>query len=215
MCRILPLDVEGRIGLGVAQMLRGFETIGEGQVILLHAGQDVVAGAVEDSVDAVDRIAGQRLAQRLDDRNAAGGGRFEIEADTGVLGRAGKLQSVRRQQRLVGGDDMLAGADRRLDRGAGDAVGAADQLHEKVVAGIARQRHRVVEPGKGRHVDAAVLAAGARRHAGDRKRPAGAHRKVVAVALQHAHERRADGSESRKTNAQGRVHGDPRPVSTI
>src|SRR3546814_11162778 len=37
-----------------------------------HAGQDVVAGAVEDAVDAVDAVGGEAPAQALDDGTAAG-----------------------------------------------------------------------------------------------------------------------------------------------
>ena len=62
------------------------------------------------------------------------------------------------EQRLVGGDDVLAGVERRLDRGRRRAVGAADQFDEDVVAGIARQRHRIVEPCRAGDVDAAILA---------------------------------------------------------
>ena len=45
------LDVEGRVGLGVAEALRVREACLEGQALELHAGQDVVAGAVEDPVE--------------------------------------------------------------------------------------------------------------------------------------------------------------------
>ena len=65
---VVALDVEARIGLGVAEALGGRETFGEGEVLLLHPGQDVVAGAVQDAVDAGDRVAGERLAEGLDDR---------------------------------------------------------------------------------------------------------------------------------------------------
>ena len=55
------LDVEGRIGLRIAEALRVLEALGEGQLLLLHAGEDVVAGAVEDAVDARERVAGTCL----------------------------------------------------------------------------------------------------------------------------------------------------------
>ena len=53
-------DVEGRVGLGIAEALRVGQAVLEGQALQLHARQDVVAGAVEDAVDARDRVAGQR-----------------------------------------------------------------------------------------------------------------------------------------------------------
>ena len=94
---VVPLDIEARIGLGIAEALGGGEAFGEGEMFLLHAGQDVVAGAVEDAVDAVDRVAGKRLAQRLDDRDAAGGGRLEIEADARRLRLPGERHAVARR----------------------------------------------------------------------------------------------------------------------
>jgi hypothetical protein len=51
-------------------------------------------------------------------------------------------------QGLVGGDDRLAGPERRLDRRLGRAIRAADQLDENV--GLVRlgQGDGVVEPGR-------------------------------------------------------------------
>ena len=50
--RVDAVDVERRIGLGVAQLLRIGEHLGEFAAALAHLGQDVVAGAVEDAGDA-------------------------------------------------------------------------------------------------------------------------------------------------------------------
>ena len=55
---------------------------------LAHRGQDVVAGAVEDAVDAADPVAGQALAQRLDDRDAAGHRGLEAERRAAAPRRA-------------------------------------------------------------------------------------------------------------------------------
>ena len=49
---VVALDVEGRVGFGIAQPLRVLQAGVEGQALGLHAGQDVVAGAVEDAEDA-------------------------------------------------------------------------------------------------------------------------------------------------------------------
>ena len=46
------VDVERRIGLGVTQLLRIGEHLGELAAALAHLRQDVVAGAVEDAGDA-------------------------------------------------------------------------------------------------------------------------------------------------------------------
>src|SRR5690349_14375185 len=58
-------DVEGRIGFGVTEALRLFQTLIERKFLALHARQDVIAGAVQNPVDALDRVARETLAQRL------------------------------------------------------------------------------------------------------------------------------------------------------
>ena len=79
-------DVEGRVGLGVAEFLRLGEADAERQPLLLHARENVIAGAVEDAGDAPDRVAGEPLAQGLDDRHAAADRRLEGERDAVILG---------------------------------------------------------------------------------------------------------------------------------
>ncbi len=133
---IEALDIESRIGLGIAEPLRILQAFGEGQLVLLHAGQDVIAGAVQDAVDAREGIAGKALAQGLDDRNGAADRGLEVERDAVRLGKLGKRQPVPRQQRLVGGDDRLAGFQRGFDRGLGRIALAAHQFDEHIDAGI-------------------------------------------------------------------------------
>src|SRR5206468_3911628 len=50
MCRIYPVDVEAWIGLRKAERLRLGKHLGEVAALLLHLGQDEIAGAVEDAV---------------------------------------------------------------------------------------------------------------------------------------------------------------------
>ena len=137
-------DVEGRVGLGVAEPLRLGEADVERQVLRLHPRQNVVAGAVENARDALDRIAGEALAQRLDHRNAAADRRLEEERRAVGLGQRGEFQPVRGDHRLVGGDDRQAAPERRLDRLERDPVGAADQFDEDVDVAVRRQLDRVV-----------------------------------------------------------------------
>ena len=51
------VDVGAGIGLGVPEALRFGDQFGERHAALLHLGEDVVAGAVEDSVKCGDAIA--------------------------------------------------------------------------------------------------------------------------------------------------------------
>ena len=112
-------DVEGRIGLRIAEPLRLLQAFREGETLLVHAGEDVVAGAVEDAVDAGDAAAAEPFAQRLDDRDAAGDRGLEAERRVMRFGQPGERHAVARQQRLVGGDHAAADAERRLDRALG------------------------------------------------------------------------------------------------
>ena len=155
-------DVEGRVGLGIAQLLRVLEALGEARCPrFAHAGEDVVAGAVHDAVDAGDAGRAEALAQRLDDRNAAGDGGLEAELGAVLLGQPRQRHAVPGEQRLVGGDHRAADLERGADRGKRRAVLAADQLDEEVdVVGFG-QRHRIVEPCEAGEIDAAVARAGA------------------------------------------------------
>src|SRR3546814_14033568 len=73
---------------------------------------DVVAGAVEDAVDAVDAVGGEALAQALDDGNAAGHRGLVADGSAAALGQRGKRGAVVREQRLFGGDPLAPGAPR-------------------------------------------------------------------------------------------------------
>ena len=203
----MAFDVEGRIGLGVAEPLRVLEALGERQLLLLHAGEDVIAGAVEDAVDARERVADQAFAQRLDDRDAAGDRGLEIERHVMLLGERGKRHAVARQQGLVGGDDRFAGRERRLDRApwpdrprrpsARRTRRSPGSVASVTGSATQRRRSRSMPRSRGGR-------AGAYRH--DLDRAAAARRERLALALDQAHDRGADRAESGKTHFQRRRH---------
>ena len=58
----MPVDVQRRVGLGVALALGGAEGVVKGEPLGFHAREDVVAGAVEDAEDALDAVANKSLA---------------------------------------------------------------------------------------------------------------------------------------------------------
>ena len=152
-------------------------------------------------------MAASAFAQRLDDGDAAGHRRLEVERDALLLGELGELDAVLGEQRLVGGDDVLAGVERRLDRLLGDAVRAADQLDEHVDA-----RDRAPAPPDRRtsdaaRVDAAVLALGARRDADDLQRTAGTLGQALLVQVRAAQAARADGAEAGDAQGKRLLHG--------
>src|SRR5205085_12179420 len=61
------IDVEARIGLRVAELLRFAQYLSELAAVLAHGPEDEIRGAVEDAVDARDLVGGQPLAQSLHD----------------------------------------------------------------------------------------------------------------------------------------------------
>ena len=78
------------------------------------------------------------------------------------------------EQRLVGGDDMLAGAECGLDGVLRHAPLAAHQFDEDVDAGVLRERDRILHAAEGRDVDVRVPAMLERRHGNDLNGPTGA-----------------------------------------
>ena len=106
------LDVEGRIGLGVAQGLRLFQHVVERRPLVAHLAEDEVAGAVDDAGQPLDTVRGEALAQRLDDGNAARHRRLERDHHALGLRRGEDFVAVLGDQVLVGGDHVLAVGDR-------------------------------------------------------------------------------------------------------
>ena len=85
---VVPFDIEGWIGLCVPKPLRFAQAVVKRQTVLLHAREDVIAGAVEDTVDAREGVAVQSFAQRLDNRNATADRRLEIQRNVVPPARA-------------------------------------------------------------------------------------------------------------------------------
>src|SRR3979411_3207320 len=83
---VVAVDVERRISLGITKALRVLQAFGERQSFLLHPGQDVIAGAVEDAVDAIDVGTGETFAQGFDDWDCRADSRLEIQRAAMLLG---------------------------------------------------------------------------------------------------------------------------------
>ena len=116
-----PLDVGGRVGLGVAELLGLLERLGEAGARAVHLVEDEVGGAVDDAEHPGHPVAGQRLAQRPQDRDGAGHGGLVVEVAAGLLGRLEEGRPVLGEQRLVGGDHARAVLERGEDQACGPA----------------------------------------------------------------------------------------------
>ncbi|OQA31355.1 MAG: hypothetical protein BWY57_02394 [Betaproteobacteria bacterium ADurb.Bin341] len=199
MRRVQPVNVQARISLGIAGLLRLFQHLGERQAFVLHARQDIVARAVENAVDALDLIAGEPLAQHADDRDAAAHARAEIEVHAVLFCSAENLLAALGQQLLVGRDHGFARVQRGQHQGLGHA-GSADQLHDNLDAGVVDDRHRVGRQQRGLDRHAAVRRDVDVRDTLEHDLHAQPLRHHLAVALQAVRDTRAHGPESDKAH---------------
>ena len=201
------IDVEARIGFGITEALRLGQNRGEIAARFAHLRQDVIAGAVEDAVDAEDVVRAEPFAQRLQDRNAARHRGLEAERDALVLGETRERGAVMGQQGLIGGDDVLAVLQRGGDDPTRHPVAAADQLDHDIDTGQSGHRHRILVPRHAGKVDAAGPRAVARRYRGELERPPGMALQQGGIAPQQRHRPGADRAETGDGNSQRRDHG--------
>ena len=105
---IYTLDIKGRIRFGIAEFLRGPEHIGKIGALLGHAGKNVITGAVHDAEDTAEIIGGKVPLDRCQNRNTAADGCFELYLDALPYCGGVDIGTMQRQERLVGGNDMLS-----------------------------------------------------------------------------------------------------------
>src|SRR5665648_1280017 len=197
--RVLAADVLGGVGLGVAEPLRFLEHVVVLGARLGHGAEHVVRGAVDDAEDRLDPGGHQRLAEDLDDGHGADGAGLEAEMHVGALRGREQLGAVLRQQLLVGGHHVLAGAQRaelEVERRAD----AADELHDDVDLGVledvfeARREQRRVEAWRG---ESRVLL----EHALEIHLLAGREGDVLGVVGQQLADPGADGAVAEESDA--------------
>ena len=152
------LDVGGGVGLGVAQGLRLLDGLGEAGAGGVHLVEHEVGGAVDDAEHAAHVVAGERLADRAQDRDGAGHGRLVVEVDVVGVGGGVERRAVLGEQRLVGGDHRGAVLHGAQDQAAG-RLDAADHLDDDVGAGDELLGVRGEQRGVDRHVGARPLRA--------------------------------------------------------
>ena len=192
-------DVESRVGLGVAELLRFGEASLERQTLRLHPRQDVVAGAVKYARHAAHGIASHAFAQGLDDRNAASDRRLESERRAARFAERSQFEAVGGDHRLVGGHHRQAARQRGARRRIGRPVRAADRFDEHIDLAGGGERRRIVEEG-GLLQAGAAFAPAERADRDDGDVAPRARRQVVSPPLHKARQSPADGAYAREAD---------------
>jgi hypothetical protein len=134
LTRTGPVDILGRVGLGVSGGL-GFGKRGRKRDrIRLHAAQDVVARAVQDPAHLDEPIARKAILQRAEHGNTASDRRLEAHLTSLCARQIEELRAVVRHQLLVRRDDGLASEERTPHPFVG-RVQSAHQLDHDVDTG--------------------------------------------------------------------------------
>ena len=132
---INTLNVECRVGFGIAKCLGLLECSLKTQALFTHFGQDEIGGAVDDARQPFDAVGAQALAQRFDDGNATSHSRFKTDHHTLALGSGKNLVAMHSQQGLVGGYHVFASVNGAQHQLEGDAI-AANQFDDDVNLGV-------------------------------------------------------------------------------
>ncbi|CAB4723534.1 unannotated protein [freshwater metagenome] len=187
---IEALDVGGRVGLRVAELLGLLERLAEAGAGAVHLVEDEVGGAVDDAEHPRHAIAGQRLAQRAQDRDRPRDSRLVVEVAPGPLGSLVERRAVLGEQRLVGRHDAGSVGQRGEDEGAG-RLDAADHLDHQVDVVACHQALGVGGEQALGHVDVAGRVEAAYGDAGQLDRRADARRQVARLLAEQTHHLRA------------------------
>src|SRR5690606_4108580 len=186
-------DIEGRIGFGVAKCLGFLEHVPEGPALLAHLAEDEVAGAVDDAGQPVDAVGRQTFADRLDDRDAAGNRRFEGDDHALLAGTGEDLVAMHGDQRLVGGNHVLAVVDGLEYQFLGQGV-AADQLDDDVDLGVIDQFEDIAGHGNAGGV---VLRLGRTNgNLGNLDAATGAPSNLLGIAFEYIQSTATDGAQT-------------------
>ena len=145
---VVALHVGGGVLLGVAVGLGSLQGLLEGDPVLDHPGEDVVAGAVEDAADLQDVVGGHALAEGPQDGDAPAHAGLK-EVDHPMLRRqVQQTPTMGGHQLLVGSDHALAGLQGPLGEVQGRAH-AADGLHHHGDLRVALDGREVIHEERG------------------------------------------------------------------
>lgn len=126
-----PVYICRRVGFGIACRLSRRKHFVKGQAFLLHAGKNVVGGAVHDAGNGQNFVAYQVVLQGVHHGNAASRCRFAFDLHVVLRGQRTQAFHVAAEQRFVGGNHMLARLERFFEN-LSCRVFAADEFDHDV-----------------------------------------------------------------------------------
>jgi len=199
VCGVDAFDVKGGVAFGIAERLGLLQRDSKVQALAAHFADDEIGSAVDDAGDPFDAVGGQALAQRLDDGNAAGHRGFKSHHHAALAGCGKDFRAVHGQQRLVGGDHVLAGSN-GLQHQAARNAGAANQLDDDVDGRVADDLARIGHHGSGIAHHFARSGHVAPRHGLDDDFTPGAALDLGLVALQDVEHAAADNTKAHQAH---------------
>ncbi len=202
--RIDAFDVESGICLGIAERLGLGKHVGKLAALVAHLRKDEVAGAVDDARHPVDAVAGEPLAYRLDDGDAAGHRSFEGHHYARGAGCCENLVAMACDERLVGSDNMLAIGDGAKHQLACRLV-AAEQFDDDLYLGMIDEREGIAADRYALQTADRRIPHLARGGVADADAATGAARDLLGIARQHVHRSAADGTEPQQSHVH-RIH---------
>ena len=131
-----PVNIEGRIGLGVTELLSLSEDFGKRQAARPHLGKNEICGAVDDPGDPLDPVRGQAFPQGLDDGDAAGHCRFKGHHHATLVGSSKDGVAMHCEQRFIGRHHMFTGGDGAHHQGARNVITTNELDHNVDIGGI-------------------------------------------------------------------------------
>ena len=129
--RVKALDICGRVSLSETEVLRLLEGLLVAEALRAHRVQDEVGRAVHDAHDRRDAVAGEGLAQAVNDRNSTRNSGLVVEVSAIGCGGLVELGTMGSQESLIARDDRDALIECTQHEGTG-RLDTADQLDDEV-----------------------------------------------------------------------------------
>ena len=121
---VYALNVKSRVGFGVTQRLRVFQSCSEVYAFVAHLAQNEISRAVDDAGDPLDTVGGQAFTQGFDDRYTTCDCRFKRDHHAFGMSSCKNFGAMHSQQSFVSRDDVLTCSNRFHHQLLGDAVSA-------------------------------------------------------------------------------------------